>query len=204
MKKIFLLILPLLYSCYTSDECDVYDDSIGMMFFYQVNDNQLYEKLGQGEGKLIPYDENENGSIEIAFILDKDTICKSSQYSKGAWSDVYIRDNYNYPSVVKYTCKIGAYCNHVQYPKNEHKLKINVAMNDYSIKKQYTDSIMVKFNHAYGFFLEPNVELIQKSTYSNMDLSNLSCVNGFCVFSYNNNNRICKRGTLGDECFAEY
>ena len=195
-------ICGLFCGCTTSDECSVYDDAIKTMFFYSVNDNRLYEQYGQSIGDYIPYDESDEESIEISFTLDDDTICRSSGYDVGTWAIVNIENHYSYPSIVKYTCRAGEYCHKLKSSKR-HELKINVIKNNSLGKEQYAESIEVKYNYAYGFFLERDMEQIQKSSDSDIDFSNKKCVNGICMFSYKKNNGVCKRGALGDECFIE-
>lgn len=204
MKKLALTaaICGLFWGCTTSDDCSVYDDSVKTMFFYSVNDNRLYEQYGQFIGDYIPYDESDEEAIEILVTLDGDTICLSSRYDVGTWAVVNIENHFSYPSTVKYTCKAGAYCHKLKSSKN-HKLKMNVIKNSSLGKELYTDSIEAKFNHAYGFFLEQDSEYIQKLSDPDIDITNQKCVNGICMFSYKNNNGVCKRGTLGDECFFE-
>ena len=206
LSKICLIlttaICGLFCGCTTSDECSVYDDAIKTMFFYSVNDNRLYEQYGQSIGDYIPYDESDEESIEISFTLDGDTICRSSGYDVGTWAIVNIENHYSYPSIVKYTCRAGEYCHKLKSSKR-HELKINVIKNNSLGKEQYAESIEVKYNYAYGFFLERDMEQIQKSSDSDIDFSNKKCVNGICMFSYKKNNGVCKRGVLGDECFIE-
>ena len=205
-SKIYLALTTaisgLFCGCTTSDGCSVYDDAVKTMFFYSVNDNRLYEQYGQSIGDYIPYDESDEESIEILFTLDGDTICRSSGYDVGGWTRINIENHYSYPSVVKYTCKAGVYCHKLKTSKN-HKLKINVIKNSSLGKELYADSIEVKYNHAYGFFLERDMEQIQKSSDSDIDITNQKCENGVCMFSYKKNNGVCKRGVLGDECFIE-
>ena len=93
-------ICGLFCGCTTSDECSVYDDAVKTMFFYSVNDNRLYEQYGQSIGDYIPYDESDEGAIEVLFTLNGDTICQSSRYDIGTWAVVNIENHYSYPSVV--------------------------------------------------------------------------------------------------------
>ncbi len=140
--------------------------------------------------------------VTSLFTLNGDTICQSSRYDIGTWAVVNIENHYSYPSVVKYTCRAGVYCHKVKSSKH-NTLKMNIVRNGSSGKELYTDSIEVKYNHAYGFFLERDMEQIQKSSDSDIDITNQKCENGVCMFSYKKNNGVCKRGTLGDECFIE-
>ena len=195
-------ICGLFWGCTTSDECSVYDDAVKTMFFFSANDNRLYEQYGQSIGDYIPYDESDEGAIEVLFTLNGDTICQSSRYDIGTWAVVNIENHYSYPSVVKYTCRAGVYCHKVKSSKH-NTLKMNIVRNGSSGKELYTDSIEVKYNYAYGFFLEQDLEQIQKSSDPDVDISNQKCINGVCMFSYKKNNGVCKRGTLGDECFIE-
>lgn len=192
----------LFWGCTTSDECSVYDDAVKTMFFIPINDSWLYDQFGGGIGDYIPYDESDEGATEVLFTLNGDTICQSSRYDIGTWAVVNIENHFSYPTVAKYTCRAGVYCHKVKSTKH-NMLKMNVVRNGSSGTERYADSLEVKYNYAYGFFLEQDLEQIQKSSDPDFDISNKKCVNGLCMFSYRKNNGVCKRGTLGDECFIE-